>query len=96
MPGSPNVAGSVVTAGGLVFIGAATDDFLRAFAVKSGKELWRGHLPAGGQAAPMTYVSNRTGRQYVLIAAGGHQLLKTTIGDSLVAYALPGTPQPRP
>jgi hypothetical protein len=44
----------------------------------------------------MTYVSNKTGRQYVVIAAGGHQLLGTTIGDSLVAYALPGTPQPGP
>ena len=92
VPGAPNIAGSVVTAGGLVFIGAATDDFLRAFDVKTGKELCRTRLPAGGQAAPMTYVSSRTGRQYVLIAAGGHQLLKTTIGDSLVAYALPGTP----
>lgn len=93
VPGSPNIAGSVVTAGGVLFIGAATDDFLRAFDVKTGKELWRARLPAGGQAAPMTYVSSRTGRQYVLIAAGGHQLLKTTIGDSLVAYALPGTPR---
>ena len=94
VPGSPNIAGSLVTAGGLVFIGAATDDFLRAFDVKSGKELWRARLPAGGQAAPMTYVSNKTGRQYVVIAAGGHQLMGTTIGDSLVAYTLPGTPKP--
>jgi quinoprotein glucose dehydrogenase len=89
VPGAPNIAGSVATAGGLLFIGAATDNFLRAFDVMTGKELWRSRLPAGGQAAPMTYVSNRTGRQFVLIAAGGHQLLKTTVGDSLVAYALP-------
>lgn len=94
VPGAPNIAGSVATAGGLLFIGAATDDFIRAFDLKTGKELWRSRLPAGGQAAPMTYVSSRTGRQYVLIAAGGHQLLKTTIGDSLVAYALPGQPSP--
>ena len=54
----------------------------------------RARRPAGGQAAPMTYVSNKTGRQYVVIAAGGHQRMGTTIGDSLVAYTLPGTPKP--
>ena len=89
VPGAPNIAGSLVTGGGLLFIGAAIDDYLRAFDVRTGHELWRGHLPAGGQAAPMSYVSDRTGRQYVVIAAGGHQLLKTTTGDELVAYALP-------
>jgi quinoprotein glucose dehydrogenase/quinate dehydrogenase (quinone) len=93
VPGAPNVAGKVATAGGLVFIGAAIDDYLRAFDSKTGKELWRARLPAGGQAAPMTYVSGRTGKQYVVIAAGGHQLMQTTLGDTLVAYALPGTPR---
>ena len=92
VPGAPNIAGSVVTAGGLVFIGAAIDDYLRAFDARTGKELWRTRLPAGGQAAPMTYVSSRTGKQYVVIAAGGHQLMKTTLGDSLIAYALPDPP----
>ena len=94
VPGAPNIAGSVATAGGLVFIGATIDNYLRAFDAKTGKELWRGRLPAGGQAAPMTYVSSRTGKQFVVIAAGGHQLMKTRLGDSVVAYALPGTPKP--
>jgi quinoprotein glucose dehydrogenase/quinate dehydrogenase (quinone) len=94
IPGAPNIAGSVATAGGLVFIGASIDDYLRAFDSRTGKELWRARLPAGGQAAPMTYVSGRTGKQYVLIAAGGHQLMNTRLGDSLIAYALPDTPRP--
>ncbi len=94
VPGAPNIAGSVATAGGLVFIGASIDDYLRAFDSRTGKELWRARLPAGGQAAPMTYVSGRTGKQYVLIAAGGHQLMNTRLGDSLIAYALPDAPRP--
>jgi len=85
--GVPNMGGSVVTSGGLVFIGAASDDFLRAFDVESGKELWRGRLPAGGQATPMTFVQD--GRQFVVIAAGGHGGLGSTRGDYLVAFALP-------
>lgn len=89
VPGSPNIAGSVATAGGLLFIGAAIDDYLRAYDTKTGAELWRVRLPAGGQAAPISYVSEKTGRQYVVIAAGGHQLLGTTVGDYLIAYALP-------
>ena len=68
--GTPNFGGPIVTAGGLVFIGAAMDNYLRAFDAQTGEELWRGRLPAGGQATPMTYVWN--GRQYVVIAAGGH------------------------
>jgi quinoprotein glucose dehydrogenase len=63
------------------------DDFIRAFDVDSGKELWKAELPAGGQATPMTYQQN--GRQYVVIAAGGHGKLGTTLGDSLVAFTLP-------
>jgi quinoprotein glucose dehydrogenase len=85
--GTPNLGGPILTAGGLVFIGAAMDDFIRAFDVDSGKELWEAQLPAGGQATPMTYQQN--GRQYVVIAAGGHGKLGTTLGDSLVAFTLP-------
>ncbi len=85
--GTPNLGGPIVTAGGLVFIGAAMDDFLRAFDAKTGAELWRGRLPAGGQATPMTYVWK--GRQYVVIAAGGHAKLGTRRGDKVVAFALP-------
>jgi len=85
--GTPNLGGPMVTAGGLVFIGAAMDDYLRAFDAKTGAELWRGRLPAGGQATPMTYVWR--GRQYVVIAAGGHAKLNTKRGDTVVAFALP-------
>ena len=84
-----NIGGPLTTAGGLIFIGATIDDFLRGFDVETGEELWRARLPAGGQASPMSYVSSRTGRQYVVIAAGGHYAMRTTPGDHLVAYALP-------
>jgi quinoprotein glucose dehydrogenase len=85
--GTPNFGGPIATGSGLVFIGAAMDNYLRAFDGRSGKELWRGRLPAGGQATPMTYVWK--GRQYVVIAAGGHSKSDTKRGDSLMAYALP-------
>jgi quinoprotein glucose dehydrogenase len=85
--GSVNLGGSVVTAGGLVFIGAAMDNHLRAFDVETGKELWKAELPAGPQAAPMTYRA-ANGRQYVVISAGGHGKLGTKLGDSVVAFAL--------
>ncbi len=88
--GMPNMGGPIVTAGGLVFIGAATDNFLRAFDLATGRQLWRGRLPAGGQATPMSYEVN--GRQFVVIAAGGHGGLGTTRGDYVVAFALPEKP----
>ena len=87
--GTPNLGGPIVTAGGLVFIGAAMDDYLRAFDIETGGELWTGRLPAGGQSTPMTYRLRPDGPQYVVIAAGGHGRLGTTIEDSLVAFALP-------
>ncbi len=85
--GTPNLGGPMVTSSGLVFIGAAMDDYLRAFDAETGEELWKGRLPAGGQATPMSYVRN--GRQFVVIAAGGHARMGTTLGDTLVAFALP-------
>ena len=85
--GTPNLGGAVVTASGLTFIAAAQDDYLRAFETASGKLLWSGRLPAGGQASAMTYMHR--GRQYVAIGATGHKQLKTRAGDSLVVYALP-------
>jgi quinoprotein glucose dehydrogenase len=83
--GLPGVGGPIVTAGGLVFIGAA-GDMLRAFDLDSGDELWHGQLPAGGQATPMTYVAH--GRQFVVIAAGGDARATTPLGDAVVAFAL--------
>jgi quinoprotein glucose dehydrogenase len=85
--GTPNFGGPIVTAGGVVFIGAAMDNYLRAFDAATGKELWKGRLPAGGQATPLTYTLN--GRQYVVIAAGGHAKADTKRGDTVIAFALP-------
>jgi quinoprotein glucose dehydrogenase len=85
--GTPNLGGPVITAGGLVFIGAALDNYLRAFDINSGEELWKGRLPAGGQATPMTY--EWEGRQFVVIYAGGYSKIGSQLGDYLVAFALP-------
>ncbi|MEM6049901.1 membrane-bound PQQ-dependent dehydrogenase, glucose/quinate/shikimate family [Erwinia sp. P7711] len=82
------MGGNVITGSGLIFMGATADDYLRAFDERSGQELWRARLPAGGQATPMTY-SGSDGRQYVVIAAGGHGGLGTPSGDAVMAYALP-------
>jgi quinoprotein glucose dehydrogenase len=86
--GLPNLGGPLVTAGGLVFIGASMDGDLRAFDVETGAELWRQRLPAGGNANPMTYHA-ANGKQYLVIAAGGHGKLGTRRGDWVVAFALP-------
>jgi quinoprotein glucose dehydrogenase len=85
--GVPNLGGSIVTAGNLVFIAAASDNFIRAFDIDTGRELWRGRLPAGGQATPMTFAHG--GRQFIVISAGGHGGIGTTRGDYVVAFALP-------
>ncbi len=85
--GTPNVGGPVATGGGLVLVAAAMDSYLRAFDAQNGEELWQGKLPAGGQAGPMSYAYQ--GRQYVVIAAGGHRDMGTRKGDYLIAYALP-------
>jgi quinoprotein glucose dehydrogenase len=85
--GTPNNGGSLVTRGGVTFIAATLDRYLRAFDTQTGKLLWEGRLPAGGQAAPMSYEAG--GRQYVVIAAGGHSFMQTKLGDSVIAYALP-------
>ena len=87
--GSPNLGGAIVTAGGLTFIGATIDPYFRAFDTDTGKLLWETELPAGGNATPMTYRIRPDGKQYVVIAAGGHGNLGSKLGDSLVAYALP-------
>jgi quinoprotein glucose dehydrogenase len=92
--GTPTAGGPLVTAGGLVFISATMDYYLRAFDAKTGAELWQGKLPAGGQANPMSYVYGD--RQYVVIAAGGHKEMQTRKGDYVIAYALPRTGEPGP
>jgi quinoprotein glucose dehydrogenase len=87
--GTPNIGGSVTTRGGLIFIGATQDQYLRAVDTRTGEVRWRSRLPAGGQATPMTYMSSTSGRQFVTIAAGGHAFLGTRHGDYIMAFALP-------
>ena len=84
--GTENYGGPVVTAGGLVFIGATKDEKFRAFDSHTGKLLWETTLPAGGYASPATYAVG--GKQYVVIAAGGGKM-GTKSGDAYVAFALP-------
>jgi len=87
--GAPNIGGSIVTAGGLVFIGATNDSRFRAFDKDTGKELWVTKLPASGHATPMTFMGRHTGKQYVVIAAGGGNKYNEDFSDSLVAFSLP-------
>ena len=87
--GAPNIGGSIVTAGGLVFIGATNDSRFRAFDKDTGKELWVTKLPASGHATPMTFMGRHTGKQYVVIAAGGGNKYNKDFSDSLVAFSLP-------
>jgi quinoprotein glucose dehydrogenase len=85
---SVSFGGSIVTAAGLVFVAGTMDSFLRAFDIDTGRELWKGALPASGHATPMTYQIG--GRQFVVIAAGGHaKITEEHVGDALVAFALP-------
>ena len=85
--GTPNNGGAVTTAGGLVFIAAATDDLIRAIDIRTGKTVWSASLPAGGQATPLVY--QQGGREYLVIYASGHHFMHTPKGDSVIAYALP-------
>lgn len=87
--GTPMAGGPIVTRGGLAFIAASADDKFRAFDIETGQKLWEVKLPAGGQATPMTYAAS--GRQYVVIMAGGHPYYSTTQGDHIVAFALKQT-----
>ena len=81
------MGGPIATAGGLTFIAAALDNYLRAFDTDTGEEIWKARLPAGAQATPLTYLVN--GKQYVAICAGGHGRLPTKLGDYVIAFALP-------
>lgn len=85
--GAPNIGGSIVTQGGIIFIAASQDQYFRAVDEASGRVLWQVRLPAGGHATPMTYLG-RDGKQYVVIAAGGERSFHTQTGDDLIAYRL--------
>lgn len=88
--GSPNLGGPIATAGGVVFIGAALDRWLRAYDIETGREIWRGPLPESGRATPMSYQLH-SGEQFVVIAVGGGDVFGT--GDYLVAFRLRGAGQ---
>jgi quinoprotein glucose dehydrogenase len=87
--GSPNLGGSVATAGGLVFIGASADSRFRAFDSRTGKQLWVAELGASAYAAPVTYLGNKSSKQFVVIAAGGGGFFRGKTSDEVVAFALP-------
>ena len=85
--GSPSLGGPLVTAGGVLFLGATFDSFLKAYDTETGKELWRGKLPTSARAVPMTFQA-ASGKQYVVIAAGGHDVPGSEPNDALVAFAI--------
>jgi quinoprotein glucose dehydrogenase len=90
--GTPTSGGPIITAGGLVFIGATMDERFRAFDVETGEELWETPTPTAAMATPMTYEVN--GTQFVAVAAGGHMWQYSfKIGDSLIAWRLGDMPQ---
>ena len=86
--GVPGIGGPMITKGGVAFLGAAVDNYLRAYDVTDGRQLWETRLPAGGQATPMTYATS-DGKQYVVMVAGGHGSVGTKPGDYVIAYTLP-------
>jgi quinoprotein glucose dehydrogenase len=89
--GAPSLGGPIATAGGLVFIAGTTiDPSLRAFDVETGKEIWKFQLPTAGGATPMTYQTRKSGKQFLVIAAGGHRgVTEEPQKDSIVAFTLP-------
>jgi quinoprotein glucose dehydrogenase len=89
--GAPSLGGPIVTAGGLVFIaGTMIDPSLRAFDVETGKEIWKTQLPTAGGATPMTYQTRKGGKQFLVIAAGGHRsITEEAQNDSIIAFTLP-------
>lgn len=87
--GTPNLGGSVATAGGVIFIGATTDGRFRAFDSRSGKQLWVAELAANAHAAPVTYIGKKSHKQFVVIAAGGGGFFQGKTSDEVVAFSLP-------
>ena len=86
--GVPGIGGPIITKGGVAFLAATVDNYLRAYDLTSGEQLWQSRIPAGGQATPMTYLNSK-GEQMVVLVAGGHGSIGTTFGDYVIAYKLP-------
>jgi quinoprotein glucose dehydrogenase len=86
--GVPGIGGPIITAGGVAFLSGTLDYYVRGYDLRTGQEIWRERLPAGGQATPSTY-RGADGRQYLVVTAGGHGSTGTKAGDSIIAYALP-------
>jgi quinoprotein glucose dehydrogenase len=84
--GAPNLGGAIATAGGLVFIGATTDKYLRAFDAGTGEEIWTERLPYTANATPLTYRLGPDAKQFVVVAAGGHGWSEP--GDAVIAWTL--------
>lgn len=91
--GVPSLGGPIVTASGVAFLSGSLDDYVRAYDVTDGRQLWQQRLPAGGQATPMSYLGE-DGRQYLLVVAGGHGSTGTRPGDHVLAFALPAGAPP--
>jgi quinoprotein glucose dehydrogenase len=88
--GRPGLGGAIITASGLVFIGATDDARFRAFDAKTGKEIWTVKLPAAAESTPITYADAK-GKQYVaVVATGGGLIGAPLLSDSLVVYTLDG------
>ncbi len=86
--GVPGIGGPIITKGGVAFLSGTLDYYVRGYDLATGKQLWESRLPAGGQATPMTYWSDASQRQFLLVVAGGHGSTGTEAGDSIIAYAL--------
>jgi len=87
--GAPSIGGGMVTAGGLLFIGASNDSRFRAFDKSTGEELWVARIEGSGHAVPITYLGRKTKKQFVVIAAGGGNKYNKKYTDALTAFALP-------
>ncbi|MEO6607840.1 MAG: membrane-bound PQQ-dependent dehydrogenase, glucose/quinate/shikimate family [Aestuariivirga sp.] len=87
--GVPGIGGPIMTKGGVAFLSGTLDYYVRAYDVTTGKQIWQSRLPAGGQATPMSYWSDASQRQFIVVVAGGHGSTGTQAGDSIIAYALP-------
>jgi quinoprotein glucose dehydrogenase len=87
--GSPNLGGTLATASGLIFVGATADSRFRAFDSRTGKRLWEADLPASAYAAPVTFLGKKSGKQFVVIAAGGGGYFRGKTSDEIVSFALP-------